>query len=71
MYMNPCQFDGARRGFFKKSAAVAALYLTPSVLVKTFAADNVVPMPIAKECEICQLRLLNLDLRGKCNYEIL
>ena len=49
MYMNPCQFDGARRGFFKKSAAVAALYLTPSVLVKTFAAETVVPMPIAKE----------------------
>jgi xanthine dehydrogenase YagT iron-sulfur-binding subunit len=49
MHMNPCQFDGARRGFFKKSAAVAALYLTPSVLVKTFAADSLVPMPIAKE----------------------
>jgi hypothetical protein len=49
MYMNPCQFDDARRGFFKKSAAVAALYLTPSVLVKTFAADSLVPMPIAKE----------------------
>ncbi|MFM2014858.1 MAG: hypothetical protein RIQ51_348 [Bacteroidota bacterium] len=47
--MNPCQFDGARRGFFKKSAAVAALYLTPSVLVKTFAADSIVPTPIAKE----------------------
>ena len=49
MHMNPCQFDDARRGFFKKSAAVAALYLTPSVLVKTFAADSLVPMPIAKE----------------------
>ena len=49
MYMNPCQFDGARRGFFKKSAAIAALYLTPSVLVKTFAADSLVPTPIAKE----------------------
>jgi xanthine dehydrogenase YagT iron-sulfur-binding subunit len=47
--MNPCQFDGARRGFFKKSAAVAAIYFTPSVLVKTFAADSLVPMPIAKE----------------------
>jgi len=49
MFMNPCQFDGARRGFFKKSAAVAALYLTPSVLVKTFAAESLLPMPIAKE----------------------
>jgi xanthine dehydrogenase YagT iron-sulfur-binding subunit len=47
--MNPCQFDGARRGFLKKSASVAALYFTPSVLVKTFAADSLVPMPIAKE----------------------
>jgi xanthine dehydrogenase YagT iron-sulfur-binding subunit len=47
--MNPCQFDDARRGFLKKSAAVAALYLSPSVLVKTFAADAIVPMSIAKE----------------------
>jgi len=56
--MNPCQFDGARRGFFKKSAAVAALYFTPSVLVKTFAADAIVPMPIAKE-------ILKFTLNGK------
>ena len=49
MYMNPCQFSDARRGFLKKSASVAALYFTPSVLVKTFAADAIVPMPIAKE----------------------
>jgi xanthine dehydrogenase YagT iron-sulfur-binding subunit len=47
--MNPCQFSDARRGFLKKSASVAALYFTPSVLVKTFAADAIVPMPIAKE----------------------
>ena len=47
--MNPCQFSDARRGFLKKSASVAALYFTPSVLVKTFAADSLVPMPIAKE----------------------
>ena len=47
--MNPCQFDDARRGFLKKSAAVAALYFSPSVLVKTFAANAIVPMPIAKE----------------------
>ena len=49
MYMNPCQFSDARRGFLKKSASVAALYLSPSVLVKTFATDAIVPMPIAKE----------------------
>jgi xanthine dehydrogenase YagT iron-sulfur-binding subunit len=47
--MNPCQFSDARRGFLKKSASVAALYFTPSVLVKTFATDAIVPMPIAKE----------------------
>jgi xanthine dehydrogenase YagT iron-sulfur-binding subunit len=47
--MNPCQFDTARRGFLKKSAAVAAFYLTPSALVQTFAAEAVVPTPIAKE----------------------
>jgi xanthine dehydrogenase YagT iron-sulfur-binding subunit len=47
--MNPCQFDTARRGFLKKSAAVAAFYLSPSALVKTFAAEAVVPTPIAKE----------------------
>jgi xanthine dehydrogenase YagT iron-sulfur-binding subunit len=47
--MNPCQFSDARRGFLKKSASVAALYLSPSVLVKTFATDAIVPMPIAKE----------------------
>jgi xanthine dehydrogenase YagT iron-sulfur-binding subunit len=47
--MNPCQLSDARRGFLKKSAAVAALYFTPSVLVKSFATDAIVPMPIAKE----------------------
>jgi len=49
MYMNPCQLSDARRGFLKKSAAVAALYFAPSVLVKSFATDAIVPMPIAKE----------------------
>jgi xanthine dehydrogenase YagT iron-sulfur-binding subunit len=47
--MNPCQLSDARRGFLKKSAAVAALYFAPSVLVKSFATDAIVPMPIAKE----------------------
>jgi xanthine dehydrogenase YagT iron-sulfur-binding subunit len=47
--MNPCHFDDARRGFLKKSVSLAALYLTPSILVKTFAADAIVPTPIAKE----------------------
>jgi xanthine dehydrogenase YagT iron-sulfur-binding subunit len=47
--MIPCNYSDARRGFLKKSASAAALFLTPSVLVKAFAVEGVVPMPIAKE----------------------
>jgi xanthine dehydrogenase YagT iron-sulfur-binding subunit len=56
--MNPCNYNDARRGFLKKSAAIAALYLTPSVFVKAFAVDAVLPVPIAKE-------KLSLILNGK------
>jgi xanthine dehydrogenase YagT iron-sulfur-binding subunit len=56
--MNPCNYHDARRGFLKKSAAIAALYLTPSVFVKAFAVDSVLPVPIAKE-------KLSLTLNGK------
>jgi xanthine dehydrogenase YagT iron-sulfur-binding subunit len=56
--MNPCNYNDARRGFLKKSAAIAALYLTPSSIVKAFAVDAVVPMPIAKE-------KLSITLNGK------
>jgi xanthine dehydrogenase YagT iron-sulfur-binding subunit len=56
--MQPCNYNNARRGFFKKSAAIAALYLTPSSIVKAFAVDAVVPMPIAKE-------KLTITLNGK------
>ena len=56
--MQPCDYNNARRGFFKKSAAIAALYLTPSSIVKAFAVDAVVPMPIAKE-------KLSITLNGK------
>ena len=56
--MKPCNYNDARRGFLKKSAAVAALYLTPSVFVKAFAVDAVVPMPIAKE-------KLSITINGK------
>jgi xanthine dehydrogenase YagT iron-sulfur-binding subunit len=56
--MTPCNYNDARRGFLKKSAAVAALYLTPSLFVKTFAMDNFVPKPIAKE-------KLSLTINGK------
>ncbi len=47
--MTPCNYNDARRGFLKKTAAVAALYLTPSLVAKTFAMDGFVPKPIAKE----------------------
>lgn len=56
--MKPCNYDDARRGFLKKGAAIAALYLTPSSLVKAFAVDTVVPMPIAKE-------KLSITINGK------
>ncbi len=56
--MNPCNYNDARRGFLKKSAAIAALYLTPSVFVKALAVDTVLPVPIAKE-------KLSLTLNGK------
>ena len=56
--MKPCNYNDARRGFLKKSAAIAALYLTPSVFVKAFALDAVVPMPIAKE-------KLSITINGK------
>jgi len=47
--MKPCDSYNSRRGFLKKSASIAALYLAPATLVKTFAIDRVVPLPIAKE----------------------
>jgi xanthine dehydrogenase YagT iron-sulfur-binding subunit len=56
--MKPCNYNDARRGFLKKSAAIAALYLTPSSLVKAFAVDSIMPMPIAKE-------KLSITLNGK------
>lgn len=56
--MKPCNYNDARRGFLKKSAAIAALYFTPSVFVKAFAVDTVVPMPIAKE-------KLSITINGK------
>jgi xanthine dehydrogenase YagT iron-sulfur-binding subunit len=56
--MTPCNYNDARRGFLKKTAAVAALYLTPSLVAKTFAMDSFVPKPIAKE-------KLSLTINGK------
>jgi len=56
--MKPCNYNDARRGFLKKSAAIAALYITPSVFVKAFAVDAFVPVPIAKE-------KLSITINGK------
>ena len=65
--MNPCNYNDARRGFLKKSAAIAALYLTPSSLVKAFAIDAVVPTPIAKEKLTITIngKLLNLEIDAR------
>ena len=65
--MKPCNYQDARRGFLKKSAAIAALYLTPSSLVKAFAIDSVVPTPIAKEKLTITLngKLLNLEIDAR------
>ena len=47
--MKPCFQQDGRRSFLKKSTSLVALYLTPSIFVKAFAVDTIVPMPIAKE----------------------
>jgi len=47
--MKPCFQQDGRRSFLKKSTSLVALYLTPSVFVKAFAVDTIVPTPIAKE----------------------
>lgn len=56
--MNPCHFSDSRRSFLKKTASVAALYLTPTLLVKAVAADEIIPLPIPKE-------KLHLTINGK------
>ena len=56
--MNPCHFSDARRGFLKKTASLAALYLTPSILVNAVAAETIIPLPIPKE-------KLHLSINGK------
>jgi xanthine dehydrogenase YagT iron-sulfur-binding subunit len=56
--MNPCHFSDARRGFLKKTASLAALYLTPSILVNAVAAEIIIPAPIPKE-------KLHLSINGK------
>ena len=65
--MNPCNSYKSRRGFLKKSASIAALYLAPATLVKTFAIDRVVPLPIAKEKLTITIngKLMNLEIDAR------
>ena len=65
--MNPCNSYKSRRGFLKKSASIAALYLAPATLVKTFAIYRVVPLPIAKEKLTITIngKLMNLEIDAR------
>lgn len=65
--MKLCHQHDARRSFIKKSASIAALYFTPGILVKTFAAETIVPMPIAKEKLTITIngKLLNLEIDAR------
>ena len=65
--MKPCDSYNSRRGFLKKSASIAALYLAPATLVKTFAMDRVVPLPIAKEKLTITInrKLMNLEIDAR------
>ena len=56
--MLPCKNDKGRRDFIKKSTAIAALYLAPSLLVKAASFNQVIPQPIPKE-------KLSLVINGK------
>ena len=62
--MKHCFQQDGRRSFLKKSTSLVALYLTPSVFVKAFAVDTIVPLPIPKE-------KLTITINGKkLNLEI-
>lgn len=65
--MKPCTQGDGRRGFLKKSVSIAAFYLSPSILVKTFAAESIVPVPIPKEKLSITLngKLLNLEIDAR------
>ena len=65
--MKPCNQHDGRRGFLKKSASIAALYLTPACLVKTYAMDAIVPLPIAKEKLAITIngKLMNLEIDAR------
>lgn len=62
--MKSCTPGDSRRNFLKKSSTLAAFYLTPTSLVKVFAVDKFIPVPIAKE-------KLEITINGKLiNIEI-
>jgi len=65
--MNTCSKHDGRRGFLKKAASITALYFAPSTLVKTFAIDAVVPLPIAKEKLAITIngQLMNLEIDAR------
>ena len=47
--MTLCTPGNNRRDFLKKTSALAALYLTPSLLTQAYAVDQVMPLPVPKE----------------------
>ncbi len=62
--MQTFKVDEGRRGFLKKSSAITALYLMPSLFVKAISFDKLIPLPIAKE-------KLQLEINGKTyNLEV-
>lgn len=65
--MKRCAISDTRRGFLIKTASIAALYLTPSVLVKTYATEKFIPLPIPKEKLQITIngKLLNLEVDAR------
>ena len=62
--MQTCKVDEGRRAFLKKTSAIAALYLMPSLFVRAIAFNKIIPEPIAKE-------KLQLEINGKTyNLEV-
>lgn len=56
--MQTIKVDESRRGFLKKSSAIAALCLTPPIFLKAISFSKIIPLPIAKE-------KLQLEINGK------
>ena len=56
--MRTCKNDKGRRDFIKRSTAIAALYLTPSIFVRAAMFDTVIPQLVPKE-------KLSVEINGK------